>query len=162
VETTAACTALLASLSTADVVLRCEIAAALGKLGDKAALGPLDRFMGDPDIRVRRAVAAALVQLGHPKGETLLDIAERKPAAVALAKPPPKPKKSGGSSMNVDPGMLLKIGGGIVAVAVIVGGIWMWMNSKPAPRAKKKSGKPTATKSVPAPKSKRGGGVKLD
>src|SRR5262249_57330451 len=78
VETTAACTALLASLSTADTALRCEIAAALGKLGDKAALGPLDRFMADPDIRVRRAVAAALLQLGPPKGETLLAIAQRK------------------------------------------------------------------------------------
>jgi hypothetical protein len=162
VETTAACTALLASLSTADAVLRCEIAAALGKLGDKAALGPLDRFMADPDIRVRRAVAAALVQLGHPKGETLLDVAERKPAAAVLAKPPPKPKKSGGGSMNIDPGMLLKIGGGIVAVAVVAGGIWMWMNSKPSPRPRKKTGKPAATKTAPAGKARRGGGVKLD
>jgi hypothetical protein len=156
VETTAACSALLASLSTADAVLRCEIAAALGKLGDKAALGPLDRFMADPDIRVRRAVAAALVQLGHPKGETLLDIAERKPAAAALVKPPPaKAKKPGGGSTNVDSGMLLKVGGGLVAVAAIVGGIWWAMSgSSGGSRPKKKAGKPPAAKSAKPSTSK--------
>src|SRR5436190_20443077 len=84
VETTAACSALLASLATADTNLRIEIAAALGKLGDKAALAPLERHLVDKEVRVRRAVAAALVQLGHPKGESLLEIAERKPVA-----PPP-------------------------------------------------------------------------
>src|SRR5262249_37241664 len=41
VETSPACAALLHSLASADANLRCEIAAALGKLGDQAALEPL-------------------------------------------------------------------------------------------------------------------------
>ena len=162
VETTAACTALLASLSTADSTLRCEIATALGKLGDKAALGPLDRFMGDPDIRVRRAVAAALVQLGHEKGETLLDIAERVPAAMLIAAAKgskPAKKSSGGGGMNVDPGMLLKLVGGLAAVALVGGGIWWAVtgmgSSGPKPKAGKKSGKSAATAKKTSPSSKK-------
>src|SRR5262249_45032909 len=128
VETTAACTALLASLAKADVILRCEIATALGKLGDKQAMGPLERHMGDQDVRVRRAVAAALVQLGHPKGQTLLDIAERKPAKEVLAtKPAPKPRISGGSSID---GRTVKIAlGAILAVGLAVGAWQLWPKS---------------------------------
>ena len=134
VETSAACTALLASLAKADVILRIEIATALGKLGDKQALVPLERHLVDQDIRVRRAVASAMVQLGHPKGQSLLDIAERKPAKEVLAyKPPPKPRSSGGSS--IDAGTLKTIGVAVLAIALLGGGgwyAWSWMNSTPS------------------------------
>lgn len=150
VETSAACTALLASLARADATLRCEIATALGKLGDKEAVAPLERHLGDQDIRVRRAVAEALVQLGHPKGKTLLDIAERTPAASVLmmAKPIPKSKPpmfSGGA--GIDTGTLKVIAGAILGIAIIGGGGWYWMNSTPAKKPKKKA----AVKKVVAP-----------
>lgn len=161
VETSPACAALLASLAGADANLRCEIATALGKLGDKAALAPLERHMGDKDIRVRRAVAAALVQLGHEKGETLLAIAERMPASsvLMLAKPPAKIRKSSGGGTSIDQQTLIKVGGGLLAAAVVGGGIWMWMNSSPAPRrgAKKAKAAATANKApAAAPKPKAG------
>jgi nucleotide-binding universal stress UspA family protein len=146
VETSAACTALLASLAKADATLRCEIATALGKLGDQEAVLPLERHLGDQDIRVRRAVAGALVLLGHPKGNTLLDIAERTPAAsmLMMAKPIPKAKSySGGSS--IDSETLKKVGGAIVALGVVAGGIWFWMNTTPS---KSKKGKAAAKKVV--------------
>jgi cytoskeletal protein RodZ len=111
--------------------------------------------MGDPDIRVRRAVAGALVQLGHEKGETLLDIAERVPAAVMIAvakSSKPAKKSSSGGGMNLDPGMLLKAGVGLLAVLLIGGGIWWWMNAPSSPPSKKKSAKSTATKKAPTAK----------
>jgi len=158
VETSPACAALLASLAAADATLRCEIASALGKLGDKAALEPLERHMGDKDIRVRRAVATALVQLGHPKGETLLGIAERMPASsvLMLANSSQKVKKSagGGGGTSIDQKTLIQVGGGLLAAAVVGGGIWMWMNSSPAPRGRGKKPKPAATAKAPASKSK--------
>ena len=129
IETTAACTALLASLATADVVLRCEIASALGKLGDKAALAPLERFMGDPDIRVRRAVASALAQLGHPKGESLLGIAERTPATMVLKAAqtytPSRPRSRAGNGL--DTATLKKLCGAVLGLAVAAGGIYFAM-----------------------------------
>ena len=157
VETTAACTALLASLAKAEVILRCEIATALGKLGDKAALGPLERHLGDQDVRVRRAVAGALVQLGHPKGETLLDIAERKPAhaviasgsAASMSKPKPRRSSGGGS---IDSGTLKLVGGAILGIGIVGGGIWYWMSAPASsPRSKKKS---AASKKVTPAKKK--------
>jgi hypothetical protein len=157
VETTAACTALLASLAKADVALKCEIATALGKLGDKAAMGPLERHLGDSDIRVRRSVAAALVQLGHPKGETLLDIAERKPAHAVIAAGSaasisrPKPRKSSGGS-SIDPGTLKIVGIAVLVIGIIGGGIWWWMSAPSVPA--KKSKKSTATKKVSPAKKK--------
>jgi len=160
VETSPACAALLASLAAADANLRCEIATALGKLGDKAALGPLgplERHMGDKDIRVRRAVAAALVQLGHPKGNTLLGIAERMPASsvLMLAKPPANIRKRSSGGGSIDQPTLIKVGGGLLAAAVLGGGIWMWMNSAPSTRTKAKKGKAAAaTKAAAAAKSK--------
>ena len=162
VETSAACTALLASLATADAQLRCGIATALGKLGDKQALVPLERHLSDQDIRVRRAVAAALVQLGHPKGQTLLDIAERKPAAEVLqdhraASTPyssPKPRRSSGGGGSIDSATLTKVGGVILALAVAGGGIWYFMNSGSSGGARK--AKSAAAKKAAAKKSKAG------
>lgn len=154
VETSAACAALLASLATADATLRIGIVEALGKLGDKAALGPLEPHLVDQDIRVRRAVAAALVQLGHPKGQTLLDVAERKPAADVLsaskasAAPKPKPRQSGGG-MSIDGGAVMKIGVAVVAIAVVGGGIWYWMNSRTSgPTRKPRKPKSSTTRKV--------------
>jgi hypothetical protein len=160
VETSAACTALLASLATADAQLRCGIATALGKLGDKAALVPLERHLSDQDVRVRRAVAGALVQLGHPKGQTLLDIAERKPAAAVIQEhraagtpySPPKPKKSSGGGGSIDSGALVKVGGAILAVAIAVGGIWYFMN--PSPSSGGRKGKSSAAAKAKAKKAK--------
>ena len=147
VETSAACTALLASLPTADAMLRCGIATALGKLGDKQALVPLERHLTDQDVRVRRAVATALVKLGHPKGQTLLEIAERKPAAAVLLEQrtstAPKPRKRSGGG-GIDGGTLKILGGAVLAIAVAGGGIWYWMNSAPSTGSKKS--KSTAAK----------------
>jgi|GEM_PF-5532707 len=160
VETSAACTALLASLATADAQLRCGIATALGKLGDKAAMVPLERHLSDQDVRVRRAVAGALVQLGHPKGQTLLDIAERKPAAAVIqehrsAYTPPKPRSSsgGGGGASIDSGTLVKVGGAILAIAVAAGGIWYFMNPS-TPSYGGKKGKSAAAKKAAAKKGK--------
>jgi hypothetical protein len=158
VETSAACAALLASLAGADATLRVEIATALGKLGDRAAMGPLERHLVDQDIRVRRAVAAALVQLGHPKGETLLDIAERKPAAAVLTaakgSPAPKPKRTSGG-MEIDGAAVKKLGIAVAAIAVVGGGIWYFMfgsgGSSGSSRGRKKpKAKSSATKKVSA------------
>lgn len=155
IETSAACAALLSSLAAAnDVNLRCEIATALGKLGDRAAVAPLERHLVDPEVRIRRAVAAALIQLGHPKGETLLDIAERKPAASVVAHgsaksaPHSKAKRSGGG-FEIDGAAVKKLGVGFMALAVVGGGIWYWMNSAPAAgRKRKKKGKPVAVRTT--------------
>ena len=127
VETGAASSALLASFAAADATLKVEIAAALGKLGDKAAMGPLERHLVDKDVKVRRAVAAALVQLGHPKGKSLLEIAEKKPAAEVMTTPKaPKPKRTGGG-MSIDGDMLKKMGLVVVVIGVIAGGVWYAM-----------------------------------
>jgi hypothetical protein len=152
VETSAACSALVASLVAADAELKCEIAGALGKLRDDQATGALERLMVDTDIRVRRAAATALIQLGHPKGEALLDIAERKPAAVTLAaaRPPaPKPRKNygGGGGGGIDGDTLKKVGAAVLAVAVAVGGIWWWMSPGSTPtRGRARKAKSAATK----------------
>jgi hypothetical protein len=161
VETSAACAALLASLASADATLRVEIATALGKLGDKAAMAPLERHMVDQDIRVRRAVATALVQLGHPKGETLLEIAERRPAKVVLTmakgSPSPKPKRSGGG-MEIDGDTAKKLGIAVVAIAIAGGGIWYLINggssggrSRPKKKAKSAATKKVSAISTPVP-----------
>jgi nucleotide-binding universal stress UspA family protein len=159
VETSAACTALLASLAKADPILRCEIAVALGKLGDQEAVGPLERHLGDQDIRVRRAVAGALVQLGHPKGESLLAIAERTPAAsmLMMAKPIPKSKPRISTGEGIDGGTLAKVGGAILAVALVGGGVWYWMNSPSSAKSKRaaKATKSAAAKKVAAPAAKK-------
>jgi hypothetical protein len=153
VETSAACTALLASLARADALLRCEIATALGKLGDKQAIGPLERHMSDQDIRVRRAVAAALVQLGHPKGETLLDIAERKPANEVLSaakSAPSKPRVRAGGGLESIP--LKPVAIAALAVAVVAGGIWYFGGSSSHSSRQKKPKAAATKKAGAAPK----------
>jgi hypothetical protein len=149
VETSSACTALLASLAGADAILRIEIATALGKLGDKQAMGPLERHLSDPDVRVRRAVATALVQLGHPKGQTLLDIAERKPANEVLSAAKSsgsKPRAAAGG--GIDAATLKLVGGAVLAIAVVAGGAWYMLSGPSRPAGSKKS------KSAPTKKAK--------
>ncbi len=123
-------------------------------------MGPLERHMADQDIRVRRAVATALVQLGHPKGETLLEIADRRPAKVVLTmakgSPSPKPKRTGGG-MEIDGDTAKKLGIAVVAIAIAGGGIWYFMNgggssgSRKKPKAKAKATKKVSAISTPVP-----------
>jgi hypothetical protein len=154
VETSSACTALLASLTGADAILRIEIAMALGKLGDQQAMGPLERHLSDPDVRVRRAVATALVQLGHPKGETLLDIAERKPANEVLsAAKSSRSKPRGGTGASIDAGTLKLVAGAILVIAMVAGGAW-YMFSGPSRPASSKKSKSATTKKAKAPAKK--------
>lgn len=124
-----ACTALLASLASADAKLRIEIATALGQLGERAALEPLEAHLVDPEPGVRRAVAAALIQLGHPRGRALLDVAERKPATAVPGVRSVSSSNRGrraGFHLDVD---IFKKAGGVFAVAVLVAsGGWYWMN----------------------------------
>jgi hypothetical protein len=155
VETSSACTALLASLAGADAILRIEIATALGKLGDKQAMGPLERHLSDPDVRVRRAVASALVQLGHPKGSTLLDIAERKPAKEVLsAAKASRAKPRARSGVEIDPGKLKLVAGAVLVIALVAGGAWYMFSgpSRPATKSKKSKSAPTKKASAPAKK----------
>ena len=154
VETSSACTALLASLGSADAILRIEIATALGKLGDRQAMGPLERHLSDPDVRVRRAVAAALVQLGHPKGESLLDIAERKPANEVLSAAKSsrsKPRTAAGGS--IDAATLKLVAGAVLAIAFVAGGAWYMFSGPSRPAgAKKPKSAPTKKSKAPAKK----------
>jgi hypothetical protein len=153
VDTSAARLALLALLTDADATLRAEIAVALGKLGDKAAVAPLERHMADPDVNVRRAVAAALVQLGHPKGEQLIEIAERKPAASVLTEAKSttaaKPKRSEGG-LRLTRGLLTKVGAAIVMIAVAAGGTWYAMNNSAAPARRTRKAKSVTAKKLAA------------
>jgi hypothetical protein len=155
VETSSACTALLASLASAEVLLRFEIATALGKLGDKQAIGPLERHMSDPDIRVRRAVATALVQLGHPKGQALLDIAERRPAKDVLSAAKSSRSKPRMSSMGsgIDGATLKLVAGAALVIALVGGGAWYMLSSPARPSGSKKS-KAAATKKAKTPPKK--------
>src|SRR5262249_3981575 len=154
VETSSACTALLASLASAEPPLRIEIATALGKLGDKQAMGPLERHLSDPDVRVRRSVASALVQLGHPKGSTLLDIAERKPAKEVLsAAKASRVKPRTGSGVEISAGTLKLVAGAVLAIALVAGGAWYMFSGPSRPAGSKKS-KSAATKKAKAPAKK--------
>ncbi|MBS0265704.1 MAG: HEAT repeat domain-containing protein [Planctomycetes bacterium] len=149
--TSPACAALLSSLKTADVKLRIDIAVALGKLGDRDAILPLERHMTDADVRVRQAVAAALIQLGHAKGKALLEIAERTPAAQALARgaassvSPRKPTNGG-----ADVARLKKIGVGFLAASLLVAllGYVLLPGHSSANRARRSKRKSKATAAV--------------
>lgn len=69
----------LANIGSADVekiapflnddyeFVRCEAAWALGRTGDKRALGPLSRALSDEDIFVRRGAAWALGEMGDAR-----------------------------------------------------------------------------------------------
>ena len=135
----AACKSLLAALATPDAEALSQVVTALGKLGDRSAIGPLERLMVNPEIRVRRAAAEALIALGHPKGKALLDIAERKVAALpASAGPAYSKPKAKRSSAPIDWGAMLKPGLAVVGVAILGSGIWWWQSKPSAPKVAKK------------------------
>lgn len=144
-----ACQSLIAALATPDPNALYSVVTALGQLGDRSALGPIERLMGNPEIRVRRAAAEALILLGHPKGDNLLEIAERRVAAN-----PPPPTRSGGYSKarkNRNPtdwGAVLKPGLALLTVAMLGGGIWWWQ-SRPLSTTAKMPAKKGSKKTDP-------------
>lgn len=154
-----ACQSLLRALNTTDPGALSSVVTALGQLGDRSAMAPLERLMGNPEIRVRRAVAEALIQLGHPKGNSLVEIAERRVAAT-----PPPPTRSGGygkprgAGGGMDWNTLVKPGLALLVAGVIGGGVWWWQSqpvrsSKKSTAAKKAGKKGTAAtvKTQPPP-----------
>jgi len=64
--------------SNRDPAVRGEAAGALGKMGDRRAVGPLARALDrDPDLMVRARVAWALGELGDPRArEPLMEALE--------------------------------------------------------------------------------------
>ncbi|MGQ0635223.1 MAG: HEAT repeat domain-containing protein [Planctomycetaceae bacterium] len=151
-DTTDACLALTMSLSSDDIDLRCQAATALGKLGNKMALTPLERLLGDPDVRARRAAAEALIELGHPKGASLRKMAERQPAgtaptvpAVPAAAPKPTPARQ-----STNWGALAVPAVAAAALALVGGGVWWWMSSPPGT---------SSARTVPPPSSSPAPGV---
>lgn len=132
----AACAALIASLSSDNIDVRCKSAEALGTLNNSQAIGPLERLMADPEIRVRRIAAEALIQLGHPKGAALREIAAKaapsSPArgagfAAARAAAASRPRRS--VSLNINGGALLAAGKYIGGGALALGLVWMIWSS---------------------------------
>lgn len=127
-DTSGACGVLITSLALPDVDLRCQAATALGALGNKEALAPLERLLTDGEIKVRRAAAEALIQLGHPKGESLRGIAQRPPvdgpaAAKTDRSPPKRARVKGDFGLSLaGSGKLLK---GAALVVVLVGGFML-------------------------------------
>jgi hypothetical protein len=134
------CETLIKSLSSKNAETRREAAEALGKLGNRQVMSPLEPLLGDTDIRVRRTAAEALIELGHPKGEALRSIADRQPLSAPAPSPRPSAamsavrtaRASRSSNDDSNTGTILKTGGIIAAAAVLVGGIWHWWGSSSA------------------------------
>ncbi|MFN0052013.1 MAG: HEAT repeat domain-containing protein [Planctomycetales bacterium] len=126
-----ACLPLIAALGTEDVDALCQVVVALGKMGDPQAMTPLERLMINPEVRVRRAVASALIQLGHPKGSSLLEIAERRvPGAPASPKVTAGYSKARAKNGTTDMKGLTKPLAALAA-AILVGGTFWWWQSQP-------------------------------
>lgn len=145
-----ACRSLLAALATPDPAALSSVVTALGQLGDRSAIPPLERLMGHSEIAVRRAAAEALMTLGHPKGSALREIAERRVQST-----PVPPTRSAGSarrrSAPTDWGAMLKPGLALLGAVLLGGGIWWWQarpassGRKSTTRAGAKSGKKSQT-----------------
>jgi hypothetical protein len=120
--------ALIQALSSNDAIVRCHAMVELGILGDRQALTRFDRLMGNADIRVRRAVADALIQFPQPNGELPGAIADRQ----ARAPPPHRQTETlalscQGSRARADESHARwLIVGGAIAAAFVIGGIWTW------------------------------------
>jgi HEAT repeat protein len=69
---------LLSLLRDSQVEVQYHAAVALGELGDERAMRPLELLMKSESDVARRGAAKALVKLGHPRGEQLLQDAARK------------------------------------------------------------------------------------
>jgi len=105
--------------------------------------------MVDPEVEVRRAVAAALVQLGHAKGKTLLEIAERTPAAAVLggtrSTAAVRPRRSGGG-FRLGSGVTAKLTTAFAVVAMIAGGSWYATSNASAPARRTRKAKAVSAK----------------
>jgi HEAT repeat protein len=64
--------ALIAALDDGAEAVRAAAAAALGRLGDPAAVGPLAKALGRPDWHLRRAAAQALASFADPRAAEAL------------------------------------------------------------------------------------------
>jgi hypothetical protein len=75
---------------------------------------------------------------------------------LMMSKPIPKSKPRVSTGDGIDSGMLAKVGGAVLAVALVGGGLWYWMNSPPSAKAKRtaKTAKSAAAKKVAAPVAK--------
>jgi hypothetical protein len=74
-----------------------------------------------------------------------------------MAKPIPRSKPRISTGEGIDSGMLAKVGGAILAVALVGGGIWYWTNSPSSAKSKRsaKAAKSAAAKKVATPASKQ-------
>lgn len=75
------------ALQDNDPDIRRRAALALGELGEWRAVDPLVRVLADPDQAVREAAANALVMVGTPAVEPLIDLIER-PGATPVHRAP--------------------------------------------------------------------------
>lgn len=75
------------ALQDSDPDLRRRAALALGELGEWRAVDPLIRVLADPEQDVREAAANALVMVGTPAVEPLIDLLER-PGAASVHRAP--------------------------------------------------------------------------
>ncbi|MCM2466375.1 PBS lyase [Methanoculleus sp. CWC-02] len=75
------------AMQSSDPTVRRSAALALGALGEWRAVDPLIRALGDPVQAVREGAANALVMVGTPAVEPLIDLLERPGAAGAYAAP---------------------------------------------------------------------------
>ncbi len=75
------------AMQSGDPAVRRSAALGLGALGEWRAVDPLIRALGDPVQAVREGAANALVMVGTPAVEPLIDLLERPEAAAAYAVP---------------------------------------------------------------------------
>jgi len=75
---------LLALLRDPQPEIQYHAAIALGDLGHKNAMRPLELLLKHEHDLARRGAAKALIKLGHPRGETLLQEAARKPLGTVF------------------------------------------------------------------------------
>lgn len=78
---------LIDAMQSSDPAVRRSAALALGSLGERRSVDPLIRALGDPVQPVREGAANALVMVGTPAVEPLIDLLERPGAAGAYAAP---------------------------------------------------------------------------
>lgn len=80
---------LIEALQSNDSATRRNAALGLGALGEWRGVGPLIRVLADPAQGVRETAANALVMVGTPAVEPLIDLLERREAGYRLAREAP-------------------------------------------------------------------------